>query len=167
MGLLLQEVNTNKIKYKALVTKSKATLVPIMEQRELREGNDLPQERRDRTGLCREFLPGEHREAGAQVLSSAQERRLWKQKPLVQIDTLDILLSEIELRGQNSTDCVGVIQSWNLIFSVWQGTEGTELGRFMSVVSLESEGGRKGLTEHLELCSNVWDWESVQKWFFI
>lgn len=41
-----------------------------------------------------------------------------KQKPLVQIDTLDILLSEIELVGQNSTDCVKVIQSLNLILSL-------------------------------------------------
>jgi len=37
------------------------------------------------------------------------------QKPLVQICTLDISLSEIELVEQNSTDCVETIQSLNLI----------------------------------------------------
>lgn len=37
------------------------------------------------------------------------------QKPLVQIDTLDILLSEIGLVEQNGADCVEVIQYLNFI----------------------------------------------------
>lgn len=49
------------------------------------------------------------------------------QKPLVQIDTLDILLSEIGLVEQNGTDCVEVIQYLNLIW-FWQETGGSELG---------------------------------------
>lgn len=48
------------------------------------------------------------------VLKCLQEK-IMMQKPLVQIDTLDILLSEIGLVEQNGADCVEVIQYLNFI----------------------------------------------------
>lgn len=60
------------------------------------------------------------------VLKCLQEK-IMMQKPLVQIDTLDILLSEIGLVEQNGADCVEVIQYLNFIW-FWQETGGGELG---------------------------------------